>query len=150
MGIIMNIQNLVGWFWGFFCCRCFPPPQTFQIQELGSGYWFWIQPSSPPLPNSWLFCLRISFEKWGLVAKFGFQSGFQILSKVRQFPVCLLAHFGKHVDWDSNLAGVPTVACLLLRARVWFGCFSGSLAKNVRSHLTQKSPAGAWTRETGK
>lgn len=148
MGIIMNIQNLVVWFWGFFCC--FPPPKTVQIQELGSGSWFWVQPSSLPLPNSWLFCLRISLEKWGLVAKFGFQSGFQMLSKFRQFPVCFLAHFRKHVDWDSNFAGIPTVACLLLSVRVWFEHFSGSLAKNAHSNLIQKSPAGAWTWVTAK
>lgn len=46
-----------------------------------------------PTFNSWLFYLRISFEKWKLVAKFGFQFGFQMMSKFRPFPICLLAHF---------------------------------------------------------
>lgn len=41
------------------------------------------------------------------------------------------------MDWDSNFAGVPTVSCLHLEARIRFGYFSGLLAKTAHSFHTE-------------
>lgn len=41
------------------------------------------------------------------------------------------------MDLDSSFAGVPTVAYLHLEARVWFGHFSGSVAKIAHSFDTE-------------
>lgn len=73
-----------------------------------------------------------------------------MLSKFRQFFICLLAHFRKHVIGIFNVIGIPILQAFPL----WLACFlelgfdlgvSQVHWQKLLTHLIWQSPAGAWT-----